>query len=238
MNKSRDHILSRLRTARPMPMAAQAEAADRPQVAADRKQAAVEPRQTDQSSCQVTELSQELEASHARVIRISAADLPAALAEVCQHHGIQHLMHGDRPELASILGGLPDSIEAKRFERPLEQHKTAMFKRTQAGLSIACAGIARTGTLLLRTGPEEPRTLSLVPPVHFVILEVSRIVPDMQTALAEAPWGNRLPTNLLMISGPSKTADIQTTLAYGAHGPKVLVVFLLEEALRITPIAE
>lgn len=236
MNKSRDHILSRLRTARPMPMAAQSEAADRPQVPGDSQMAASP--QSAQSPDLATELSRELEASHARVIRLSAADLPAALTEVCQHHGIQYLIHGDRPELASILGDLPDSIETTLFERPLEQHKTAMFNRMQAGLSIACAGIAKTGTLLLRTGPEEPRTLSLVPPIHMVILEACRIMSDMQTALMTAPWGDTLPTNLLMISGPSKTADIQTTLAYGAHGPKVLVVFLLEEALRITPIAE
>jgi L-lactate dehydrogenase complex protein LldG len=76
---------------------------------------------------------------------------------------------------------------------------------------------------------EEPRTLSLVPPVHFVIVDAGQLYADFATLINEQQWHNKMPTNILLISGPSKTADIQQTLAYGAHGPEKLVVLLLVE---------
>jgi L-lactate dehydrogenase complex protein LldG len=68
--------------------------------------------------------------------------------------------------------------------------------------------------------------MSLVPPVHFVLLDVATIHADLYSTLCTEGWSSGLPTNALLISGPSKTADIQQTLAYGAHGPRELVVLL------------
>ncbi|HEX9179368.1 MAG TPA: LUD domain-containing protein, partial [Burkholderiales bacterium] len=78
-------------------------------------------------------------------------------------------------------------------------------------------------------GETEPRTLSLVPPVHFVLLDEASIHADLHSAMAADRWPARMPTNALLISGPSKTADIQQTLAYGAHGPRELIVLLIRE---------
>ena len=74
-----------------------------------------------------------------------------------------------------------------------------------------------------------PRTLSLVPPIHICLLDARRLYPSLQAALAAARWHEAMPSNLIFISGPSKTADIQQTMAYGAHGPRELVVLLTED---------
>jgi L-lactate dehydrogenase complex protein LldG len=66
-----------------------------------------------------------------------------------------------------------------------------------------------------------------VPPVHIVLLDAAKIHNTFFEAMTAESWQNGLPTNALLISGPSKTADIQQTLAYGAHGPKELIVLLM-----------
>ena len=76
---------------------------------------------------------------------------------------------------------------------------------------------------------DEPRLMSLVPAVHFVMLDVTTIHSDLHAAMRDEGWAGQLPTNALLISSPSKTADIQQTLAYGAHGPKELVLLLIQE---------
>ena len=93
--------------------------------------------------------------------------------------------------------------------------------------SGARAAIAETGTLILWPDANEPRLMSLVPPVHIVLLDATRIYNTFFEAMTAEGWKDGLPTNALLISGPSKTADIQQTLAYGAHGPKELVVLML-----------
>jgi L-lactate dehydrogenase complex protein LldG len=68
--------------------------------------------------------------------------------------------------------------------------------------------------------------ISLVPGIHFVLLDVNSIYADLHDAMLAQGWSSRMPTNALLVCGPSKTADIQQTLAYGAHGPKELVVLM------------
>ena len=69
--------------------------------------------------------------------------------------------------------------------------------------------------------------MSLVPPIHFALLDAGKLYDTLFEAMVEQGWSDALPTNALLVSGPSKTADIQVTLAYGAHGPKELIVLLL-----------
>jgi len=97
------------------------------------------------------------------------------------------------------------------------------------GLTLTHGGIAETGTLVLWSGKESPRLLSLVPPIHIAILHASRVVESLMAMIIKENWAAGLPTNVILVSSPSKTADIQQTLAYGAHGPKQLVVVLVED---------
>ena len=93
------------------------------------------------------------------------------------------------------------------------------------GISSAAAALAETGTLVLHSGPERSRLATLLPPIHVAIVPQERLVTDLfawQVSQADA-----LPSNITLVSGPSKTADIEQTLAVGMHGPKRLVVILL-----------
>jgi L-lactate dehydrogenase complex protein LldG len=86
--------------------------------------------------------------------------------------------------------------------------------------------VDETGSLILWPTPAEPRLMSLVPAVHFVLLDAEAVHADLYSAMISEAWAQGMPTNALLICGPSKTADIQQTLAYGAHGPRELVVLL------------
>jgi L-lactate dehydrogenase complex protein LldG len=70
--------------------------------------------------------------------------------------------------------------------------------------------------------------MSLVPPLHIALLNASQIFDNLYQA--QQYWPKPMPSNFLLISGPSKTADIEQVLAYGAHGPKDLIVLLVEDA--------
>lgn len=122
------------------------------------------------------------------------------------------------------LGG--SDIACHTYAAPIEDWKPRLFNESQAALTLARGAIAETGTLILWPDPDEPRTMSLVPPVHFVLLEADTIHSTFHSVMQAESWSQGLPTNALLISGPSKTADIQQTLAYGAHGPKELIVLL------------
>lgn len=101
----------------------------------------------------------------------------------------------------------------------------------RVGLTACFCGIAETGTVLLRSGPSCPATVSLLPETHLVLLPVARIVASMEDAFAllraEAAV---LPRSLNFISGPSRTGDIEQTLVLGAHGPCRVHILLLEES--------
>jgi L-lactate dehydrogenase complex protein LldG len=101
-----------------------------------------------------------------------------------------------------------------------------LFDGVDSALTLARGAVAETGSLILWPSPEEPRLMSLVPSTHFVLLDVDTIHADFYAAMTVEGWSQGMPTNALLICGPSKTADIQQTLAYGAHGPKELVVLL------------
>jgi L-lactate dehydrogenase complex protein LldG len=94
------------------------------------------------------------------------------------------------------------------------------------------AGIAESGSLLLRHGPGRPRLASLLAPYHVAVLRSGQLVPGLGAALAQARarYGGRLFTdtsNLTLITGPSRTADIEMTLALGIHGPQEIHVVLI-----------
>lgn len=169
-----------------------------------------------------------IEAAHAEVHRVSEANWTDTLASVLAARGIARLLlapgtgHGERA--ASDLAG--QGIQPLAYDRPAEAWKAELFNDVPASLTAARGAIAETGTLILWPDAHEPRLMSLVPPVHVVLLDASRIHATFFDVMRDEGWSAGLPTNALLVSGPSKTADIQQTLAYGAHGPKELIVLL------------
>ena len=99
----------------------------------------------------------------------------------------------------------------------------------EVGVSRAAFGLADTGSVVLAAGPEEPRARSLLPPVHVTILEAERILPGLADLFREL--GAELPSSLAIVTGPSRTADIEQKLVIGVHGPGEVHIVIVGEPL-------
>lgn len=100
------------------------------------------------------------------------------------------------------------------------------------GVSRALAGVAETGTLLLRSGADSPTTLNFLPEMQIVVLRAADIVGAYEDAWdrlrASLPDG-QVPRTVNLVTGPSRTADIEQTLQLGAHGPMDLHILVVED---------
>ncbi|MCB2385893.1 LutC/YkgG family protein [Thalassolituus alkanivorans] len=178
--------------------------------------------------------------NHAEVIETTTANWAGELAQQLTARGVKRLLSGEHKQGRVLLNALAQFAEHQAAEQPSAAidvqlvttalSKEELFTAVDAGFSVASAGLAETGSLLVETGPQEPRALSLVPPLNIILLNASAITASFLTLVQAQKLPAHMPTNVLLISGPSKTADIQQTLAYGAHGPKELIVLLLTDA--------
>ncbi len=116
---------------------------------------------------------------------------------------------------------VPEDAEGRK-------NKLAELERAGAGITGALAGLADTGSLALVTQPTQTRLVSLLPPIHIALLPVSRLYPTMAAFFAAHPDVTQRGSNLIFVTGPSRTADIELTLTRGVHGPKFLHVLLLD----------
>jgi L-lactate dehydrogenase complex protein LldG len=103
-----------------------------------------------------------------------------------------------------------------------------LFK-VDVGITYAQAGIAETGTLVLDSSVERNRLVSLVPPVHIAILHASQIFMTLGETLSALQGGDEISPAITFITGPSRTADIELTLAIGVHGPQELYVIVRQD---------
>ena len=175
----------------------------------------------------VTRLRDALEAVHTEVHDTTQSKWPDLLLSLAGKKGLRNLLIGtDTPHGNTLEALQPDNLKLVRYEHAIESWRDQLFDEIDASLTSARSAIAETGTLILWPDAAEPRLMSLVPHIHFVLLDVTKIHADFHSAMSAENWKDTLPTNALLISSPSKTADIQQTLAYGAHGPRELVVLL------------
>jgi L-lactate dehydrogenase complex protein LldG len=179
----------------------------------------------------VRRLRQGMEAIHAEFLEARPGDWPAVIRAFCEREGLRTLLYGPATEagrrLAEAMAGSTTTL--RPYDTPVETFKAELFQSVDAGFTTTVGGVAETGGLLLAPGPQEPRLLSLVPPLHLALLRASTLHDTLWSAVRALGWGQAPPPNALMISGPSKTADIEQTLAYGVHGPKRLVVVLVDD---------
>ncbi|MCW4152934.1 lactate utilization protein C [Halomonas sp. 18H] len=166
--------------------------------------------------------------AHARVVHTSMDAWTSALREVLHETGVKRLALGRDHEVArqarEALSG--SDIALVDADRAVESWQAELFHRVDAGLTSCRGAIAETGSLWLWPTPDEPRLLSLVPPLHLAILDAATLEDTFFEVVERHGWTERMPGNALLISGPSKTADIAQVLAYGVHGPRDLVVLV------------
>jgi L-lactate dehydrogenase complex protein LldG len=156
----------------------------------------------------------------ATVRRVASTALAEAVAEACREHGVSRLAvpPGAPPHLAGVELLVDDPpISARGLDRV-------------DGVLTGCAlAIAETGTIVLDGGARSGRrALTLVPDVHICLVEAAHVhaaVPDAIAALAPAAAAGR---PLTLVSGPSATSDIELERVEGVHGPRNLVILVID----------
>ncbi|MBY4675776.1 LutC/YkgG family protein [Marinobacterium arenosum] len=163
-----------------------------------------------------------LEAAAELIELDSSAQVPQAVADWLDKQQLTELVSASDAELTELdwspLG------EIRRVERVAQAGD-------QASITTSFAGIAETGTLMLHSRGDSPTTLNFLPDVHMVVLKRSAIVGPYEDAWKKlrAKVGDQLPRTVNMITGPSRSADIEQKLQMGAHGPRTLVILLVDE---------
>ncbi len=96
------------------------------------------------------------------------------------------------------------------------------------GVTSADYALANTGTLVMIAGPAEARLISLLPPVHVAVIPADRILTSLDELFAVVPEPARITSSMVLITGPSRTADIEQILVRGVHGPGEIHVVIVE----------
>lgn len=133
----------------------------------------------------------------------------------------QRIAISDAPEVERLMHMTDLEIE----ELAIAPNASDIFG-FDVGITTAQAAIAETGTLVLDSTRERHRLVSLVPPVHIAIVEASTIYATLGEMLSKLQNGKELSPAITLITGPSRTADIELTLTIGVHGPQELYVII------------
>lgn len=166
----------------------------------------------------LTCFKQELEAVGGQCVLCDGEnDMYKKLAALVEQKGLSFLFSRDA-EITSKL---------KAYSIPVESDEV-LFERMVAGITSCESLIARTGSVLVSSASSSGRQMIAFPPIHIVLASAAQLVHYPQDALEylKAKYEGNLPSEISIITGPSRTADIEKTLVLGAHGPKELFIFV------------
>jgi L-lactate dehydrogenase complex protein LldG len=163
--------------------------------------------------------------------------LAEVVAEICRACGAGTVLSWDDPWLAPFplvaqlrarglafdFGQLPPGQEARR-------ERLAVLADIGVGLTGTYGAIAESASVVVASGPGRSRLASLLPPVHVAIVRRRSVFPTLPDFLRHEPQIAEQGSNLVLISGPSRTADIEMTLTRGVHGPGEVHAVLLDDA--------
>lgn len=161
-----------------------------------------------------------------------AADRIAVIAAACEpeFHPRKSLVLHEHPLLRALpltnqaeLASLPHTWTTPAHPR-LREHTV----EASIGITVADWGIADSATIVQITRPGRPRSTSLVAPIHIALLPLAHLLADLAEAYAMIRQEPD-PASWVLISGPSKTADIEACMVHGAHGPRALHLLVLDD---------
>ena len=181
----------------------------------------------------VEKLKTLMEAMRTEVHIAGAENWMMAIENIFKKRKIKSLLYAPGTEIGRSLelkmkNSADDPPQLIPYESNIEQLKETVFN-VDAGITSAAGAIAETGALILWPSEKEPRLMSIVPPVHIAVLRADTIHNSLSEVIQDENWSEKMPTNVVLVSGPSKTADIEMTLAFGVHGPKELILLIVEK---------
>ncbi len=157
------------------------------------------------------------EISGTAIVADSVEDGQRQLLGLLNSKGITEIFHTDT-SLSEQLKGLPLTADPDKFET------------MKAGITRCEALIARSGSVVV-SSEGSGRRMNIFPPVHIVWSYTGQLVPFISDAFDKLKdrYGEDFPSQVTVVSGPSRTADIEKTLVMGAHGPRELVVVIVKK---------
>jgi L-lactate dehydrogenase complex protein LldG len=178
--------------------------------------------------------ARELEAVSGHVIDVSSLEEAAAEIErLARAHDVNSVAigEGSRLKLGEIAAALGRDGLAVTQAGPVPAADRAELRtrlaRCEIGIAEAECAIASSGTLAVLADESQPRALTLLPAISVILVDVDRIVADLATALAMLGKETIAGFQLTLITGPSRTADIEKRIVMGVHGPKELYAIVV-----------
>jgi L-lactate dehydrogenase complex protein LldG len=181
------------------------------------------PRQPGPEEAEIDRLLAEIRLLSGEAQTLPAAGIPAALQDLVARHSVKTatLWETDLIKQLNVAACLQElGVDLI----PAQAGKHALAK-CDLGVTEADFALPETGTLALLSADEKPRSVSLLPRLHLAVLTPSALRADLHQVFNEAKHN----PYLVFISGPSRTSDIELTVALGVHGPKDLAVWVIRE---------
>lgn len=190
------------------------------------------PARTDRDPAGLVDLFEEMATKvHATVSRVEdMADVPGAVMDYLRGQNLP----------ADVVMAPDPTLDAAPWsdETMLSIRRGTPGEPDQVSITSAPAAVAETGTLCMFSGPDHPATLNFIPETHVVVLPADRVVKSYEDMwdIVRAQAGDGAsgrdglpPRTVNMITGPSRSGDIEQTLLLGAHGPRRLHIVLVGE---------
>ena len=185
--------------------------------------ARIAPRTTGDVEAEFALLFTEIEKLGGRTKRLKKkADLKEALRELVEAESIKKATLWQTAELTKI--GVEKTLKSIGVEIVSPYAPNREVAECDLGVTGVDFALPETGTLVLRSSTEQPRTVSLLPRVHLAFIRPACLCADLHQVFEEAKTDGYF----VFVTGPSRTADIELTVTIGVHGPKTLCVVLIE----------
>jgi L-lactate dehydrogenase complex protein LldG len=160
----------------------------------------------------------------------SREELVASLSDVCRSESYRNLVLSREPSIEQL--GFEEELKKRVSGLTLSKVSGTNFIDLLRGADAGVTGceflVAETGTVVLRSSPEVPRALSLLPHAHIVIAKEEQLLPTVAACLEKLSADHPSSSSCItLITGPSRTADIEKVLVKGVHGPKNLNVVVM-----------
>jgi L-lactate utilization protein LutC len=155
------------------------------------------------------------------VHRITGGQIDTTLAEIVRRHRITSAVVSTQTEAETAIDAL------RHMGIPTESIAKSSSASATMGLTVADAAIATTGSVVQRSDTVGGRTASLLPPVFCCIVPAERIVATLAEVLAALDPG-AMPSNVMLVTGPSRSGDIESVIVRGVHGPVAVELVVVE----------